>query len=182
MIRAGLAAVLLAMAALLTLRLYDPSRSEAPAPPTTPGDSDYYLLDAEIRQMNAAGGLQYRIEAAESLHFPDDSVQLTGLDVFHVGGERGPWRLTAPSGTVPPDSRDIRLQGGVTLTHELAGGADLRVATDYAWVRPEADRIETEAVVRATAPGREVQGAGMTVQLDSNQLRLHHDVRVSYAP
>lgn len=182
MIRTGLAAVLLAMAAVLALQLYDPSRPEAPDAPAAPAGSDYYLIDAEIRQMNAAGQLQYRIRATESLHFPDDSVRLTELDVLHVGGDRGPWRLTAPKGAVPPHSRDIRLDGGVTLTSEQHTGTGIRLITDHAWVRPDADLIETDAPVQATAPGRRARATGMTVHLDSDRMRLHHDVRVTYAP
>lgn len=179
MIRAGLAAVLLAMVALMALRLYDPSRPAAPEAPATPGGSDYYLLNAEIRQMDAAGALQYRIETAESLHYPDDSVRLAELDVLYVGGERGPWRLTAPQGRVPPGSRDIRLEGGVTLLQERNG---LRLTMPYAWIRPEEDRVDTEATVDATAPGRWLQGTGMTAWLNGGRLRLDHDVRVIYAP
>lgn len=177
-----LAAVFLAMVALLALRLYDPSRPAAPEAPEAPGDSDYYLLEAEIRQMDGAGALQYRIRAAESLHYPDDSVRLNEIDVAYVGGERGPWRLTAPRGKVSPGSRDIRLEGGVALSHRRDGGPGMRLTTDYAWIRPESERIDTEAAVAATLADQRARAAGMTVYLDSNRLRLHRDVRVVYAP
>lgn len=181
MIRAGLAAVILAMTALLALRLYDPSRPEPPAaPPNAAGGSDYYLLDADILQMDAAGALRYRIQTAESLHYPDDSVRLTQLDVLHVGGAHGPWRLTAPRGHVPAGSHDIRLEGGVTLHQERADG--IRLTMPHAWIRPREDRVDTEATVEATAAGRWIQGTGMVAQLDSDRLRLNHDVRVVYAP
>lgn len=182
MIRAGIAAVLLAMAALLALRLYDPSRPAAPEAPAAPGDSDYYLLDAEIRQMDAAGALQYRIETAESLHYPDDSVRLAELEVLHVGDKEGPWRLTAPQGRVPAGSRDIRLDGGVTLRQDLDDGRGLSLTMPHAWIRPEDDRIDTEANVEATAPGRWIRATGMVVRLDSSHLHLNRDVRVVYAP
>lgn len=182
MIRAGLAAVVLAMAALLALRAYDPSRPAEPPAPETPGDSDYYLLDAEIRQTDVTGALQYRIKTDESLHYPDDSIRLSGLDVLHVGGESGPWRLTAPRGRVPAGSRDIRLDGGVTLQQERDDGNGLRLTMPYAWIRPEEDRVDTEATVEAAAPGRSLRGTGMTAWLNLDRLRLSHDVRVIYAP
>lgn len=181
MIRAGLAAILLAMAALLVLRQYDPSRPEPTATQSTAaGGSDYYLLDADILQMNADGTLRYRIETAESLHYPDDSVQLTELDVLHVGGEHGPWRLTAPRGEVPAGSHDIRLEGGVILRQERNDGNGIRLTMPHAWIRPREDRVDTEAAVDADAPGREIHATGMMVQLDTDYLRLNHDVRVIY--
>ncbi|MES1942843.1 hypothetical protein PC39_01910 [Salinisphaera sp. PC39] len=181
MIRAGLAAVLLAMAALFALRLYDPSRPEPDDVPATPGDSDYYLLDAEILQMGPQGDLKYRIRTDESLHYPDDAVRLTGIDVTYLAGERGPWRLDAPRGRVPAGSRDIHLEGGVVLSQRRDDG-ELRVTTPRARVRPDADRVETDAEVTARAPGQDIRARGMTVYLDSDRLRLRHDVEVTYAP
>lgn len=182
MIRVGLAAVLLAMAALFALRYYDPSQVETTAAPDTPPGSDYYLLDAEIRQMDANGDLQYRIQADESLHFPDESVQLDTIEVAYLADGGPPWRLTAPQGRVPPGSRDIRLDGGVTALRDSGTGDRLRVTTPYVWIRPEADRVETDAAVTAEAPGRRVRATGMTALLEERLLRLHHDVRVTYAP
>lgn len=183
MIRAGLVAIFLAMAALLALRLYDPSDPEAPAAATTTaGDSDYYLLDADILQMDAGGELRYRIETAQSLHYPDDSVQLTQIDILHVGGEHGPWRLTAPRGHVPAGSHDIRLEGGVILRQARGGDGGLRLTMPYAWIRPRDDRVDTEAAVNADAPGRQISATGMTARLNTDHLRLDRDVRVVYAP
>jgi LPS export ABC transporter protein LptC len=132
--------------------------------------------------MDDAGALQYRIRAAESLHYPDDSLRLSGIDVAYVGGARGPWRLTAPRGRASPGTPDTRLEGGVVLSHQRDADTGLRLTTDYVWIRPESERIDTAAAVAATLAEQQAWATGMTAYLDSNRLRLHHDVRVIYAP
>ena len=63
-------------AVLLGLRVVDTdgatTRKDAPRL-STPDNSDYYMSDAVVRQMDDTGQLAYRMTVAQSLHFPDES-------------------------------------------------------------------------------------------------------------
>lgn len=174
---------LIAFAALLVFAgAWFDAGTEQPAPVLeTPAGSDYYLVDAVLRQYAADGSLRYQVAAARSLHFPNDSARLSTIRVRYPGAERGVWRLGAATGRVPPGSRDIQLSGGVTVTHE-SGAEALRIKTPCAWVRTEAGLAETEAPITANGPGQHARAVGMTLYFDRELLKLHHDVQVTYTP
>jgi len=178
-------AILLATAAiLLGLRALEvPSLGGEDQPRlSTPGNSDYYMTDAVVRQMGTNGQLAYRMTVAETLHFPNDAAKLTDIDVHYLAGSKTYWDVTAKHGRVPPGERDIYLHDGVTGRHPKPDGTVVHVVTDNAWVRPDSNHIDTEAHVKATQPGQTVEGDGMTIDLETDKLRLHNNVQVTYTP
>lgn len=178
-------AILLAISAvLLTLRAFDQPNIGTPENPRleTPDNSDYYMTDAVVKQMDDNGNLVYRMNIGETLHFPDDSARLTDIDVHYLAGTSTYWDVTAAKGRVPPGKRDIYLYDGVHGRHPKPEGSVVTVETDNAWVRPDADRIDTQAHVTATEPGQRVEGDGMEVDLATDKLKLLNNVQVTYTP
>lgn len=178
-------ALLFVIAALLLgLRAFDlPSINTGEQPRlSTPGNSDYYMTDAVVRQMDKTGKLAYRMTLGETLHFPDDSAKLTDIDVHYLSGSQTYWDVTAERGRVPPGERDIHLYDGVTGRHPKPDGSVVHVTTDNAWVRPDSNRIDSKAHVKAREPGQTVEGDGMTIDLDTDKLRLLDNVHVTYTP
>lgn len=154
-----------------------------------PEDSDYYMRNAVVRQMSATGELEYRMDVAESLHYPDDTARLSNIDVHYLGGEEDPekpasgeWKLHADKGHIPATQEEIFLSDNVQATMKRKDGEDVRIDTDKVWVRSAQKLIETESPVTARSLGRTIRGTGMTVFLEEDRLKLHNDVRVSYEP
>lgn len=160
---------------------------EAAAPHTdeqtsTPAGSDYYMRGATIYQMNKQGRLAYRSTVAESLHYPDDSARLRTIHVHYKTGTHSFWTLQAARGRIPAGSRDLHLTGGVTLHHPKPEGQTVVVQTSNAWVRPQDNAIETQAHVTAHSPGKVVEADGLHIDLDNDEMDLHHNVQVHYLP
>lgn len=182
MIRAGLVIILLALIVVFGARLVDVRAPKEKALVSTPNDSDYYMLDAVIRQMDENGQLEYRMTSAETLHFPDESARLTDIHVNYKGESNNLWDLVAARGRIPAGERDILLHDGVELVRKHEGQERIKVNTQRAWVRPDQDQVDTDVAIRATAPGQSVSATGMTLYLKQNRVILNTDVQVIYQP
>lgn len=147
---------------------------------TTPDNSDYYMDDATMYQLDEKGRLAYRLTAARSLHFPNDSARFTDIHVHYLSGTDTYWNLAADKGRIPAGQRDIYLYDGVTGKHPNDNGNLIHVKTDHAWVRPDADRVDSDAAVKAVQPGQILEGRGMRINLKTNKLNILNDAHVTY--
>lgn len=147
---------------------------------STPDNSDYYMSDATVYQLNQQGALAYRLKARQSLHFPDDSARFTDIHVHYLSDIDTYWNLAAGKGRIPAGQRDLYIYDGVTGQHPTADGRMVRLKTDHAWIRPDADRIDSDAAVRATQPGQVLEGNGLRINLKTNKLNILNDVHVTY--
>ncbi|MAA75856.1 MAG: LPS export ABC transporter periplasmic protein LptC [Salinisphaeraceae bacterium] len=186
--RTALSVLLLALVAMAVLHYGSLGERMLPRV-DLPENSDYYLRRATVRQMNPQGLLAYRMDVTESLHFPDDTSELTDIDVHYMGGSdaddaaaSGEWILHADHGHVPPGQEEILLRDNVSATMRRDDGDNVKIETDEAWIRPNRNRIETESRVTARSGARTAQGTGMTVFLEDDRLKLHNDVSVRYEP
>lgn len=184
LLRTAIAALILVTVGLIGWRLAEPggAPSAGNRGTATPADSDHYMLDATIYQMNKQGALAYRIKLGKTLHYPDGSARLRDIRVHYTAGTRTFWSLEAARGRVPPGSRDLHLSGGVTLRHPKPQGRTVVVQTNNAWVRPRRNAIETRAHVTARAPGRVMQADGLRIDLDNDRMKLLDNVQVRYTP
>ncbi len=182
MIRAAFIVMALALVVVLGARIVDVRSPEAKAKLDTPNDSDYYMLDAVVRQMDENGVPKYRMTAAETLHFPDESARLTDIHVNYQGESDNQWDLQAARGRIPAGKRDILLHDGVELIREHEGQRRIQVNTERAWVRPDEDQVDTDVAVTASAPGQSVSAVGMTLLLKQNRVILNNNVQVTYQP
>lgn len=153
-----------------------------PEPVTTPENSDYYMKDATVLQLTQQGKLAYRMNVASTLHFPNDSARLSDIHVHYLQNTKTYWNLHAAKGRVPAGKRDLYLYDGVTIHHPRTNGDMLKIDTAHAWVRPQADRVDSDARVTAIEPGQKVTGDGMRINLDTNKLKLLDNVHVTYTP
>lgn len=182
MIRAAAVVLLLAIVVVLGARIVEVDKGDPAAPVNTPNNSDYYLLDAIVRQMDENGDPEYRMTAAQTLHYPDESASLTDIDVDYEGDNANRWRLNAARGRIPAGKRDILLHDGVEVTRNREDARSMRFTTERAWVRPDLDQVDTRVAVQASAPGQSVQAVGMTLFLKQNKVVLNSNVQVTYQP
>lgn len=149
---------------------------------STPDNSDYYMTDATAYQMDGQGHLAYQVTSAQALHFPDDSARLKNIDVHYLKNSKTRWEVTAALARVPAGRHDVYLYDGVKARHPLPGGRALSVVAEHAWVHPKRNRIDSQAQVKAIAPGHTTRGDGMQINLDTDKLRLLKNVHVTFTP
>lgn len=154
-------------------------------PPTTsitvepPPEADYFLRGAELSTMNAAGELLYRVHAADVLHFPDNRITLSGVDVDYLDG---PWTLQARSGELPPQQQTLQLEGDVNMSGHLPSGRRVKLNTARITIAFDEQRIHTEAPLTMQSADIQASAVGMETDLAGRELVLKSRVRVRYAP
>lgn len=168
----------IALALVVWLQTHDESQRSQQV--TTPGNSDYYMTGAVIHQLSDAGELIYRMKIERILHYPDDSARLEDINLHYVKGTDTYWDLLASRGYIPPENKSLYLHEGVTIYHPRDNDNLLKAQTPYAWIYPEDKRIDTQAHVVSTEPGQRVDGDGMHINLDKNEIKLKQNVRVTY--
>lgn len=184
MLRIG---ILLAIVCLILIGLgswvgaHDQPASK-PGPVHTPGNSDYYMKGATVYQMSEQGPLAYRMKIAKTLHFPDASARLADIHVHYINNTKTYWNLHADKGHVPAGRHELYLYDGVIIHHPRDNGNMVKVTTPHAWVRPRADRVDSDAHVTSIEPGQKITGDGMRINLDTNKLNLLNNVHVTYTP
>src|SRR5690625_1351938 len=77
---------------------HEQAASNMQAKKQTQTSSDYYMKHATIYQLGDNGDLAYRMQIADSLHFPDDSVKLSDIRVHYLHGTKTYWGLHANKG------------------------------------------------------------------------------------
>jgi LPS export ABC transporter protein LptC len=100
--------------------------------PADPNDADTAAYDFEastvvVRQMDAAGRVQYQINAARVTQLPRDGAVSASDLTMHYDPPQAPadgskrWTLTAQSAQLPESSDVVELQGRVRVQGKLAG-------------------------------------------------------------
>lgn len=159
---------------------HEQAASNMQAKKQTQASSDYYMKHATIYQLGDNGDLAYRMQIADSLHFPDDSVKLSDIRVHYLHGTKTYWGLHANKGRIPPGQEDLYLYDGVNIEHPRENGNLVKAKTAHAWVKPHENRIDTNAKVSASEPGHTITGDGAHIDLKTNTLKLLSNVHVTY--
>ncbi len=151
-------------------------RQDIPEPPP---EADYYLRDAQLSSMDEQGQLLYRVNAANVLHFPDQSVSLSRVEVSYLNG---PWTLTAISGHIPPGEESLQLSGDVHMRGTLRNGENVRLRTDNIRIHFAHRQIDTQSTVHMNSDTVTATATGLQTDMAGRELKLLSDVQVRYAP
>lgn len=168
------------VAVVVTLQGFQPepaAEGEGAAGP----EPRYELADAQWTRHDPAGTPQLRATAARIEYFDDRSARLTTLTLDQLGGADGPWRIHAPSGTVPAEQMRMQIGPPVRMTGTLRQGGAVDVATERLWIDWQKREIYTDDRVTLTAPRREARARGLRTDWAGTRVRLLRDVRVDYA-
>lgn len=142
----------------------------------------YELENAEWMRMDASGAPQFIAKAERISWYDDQSARMLQPELFSLGGKGSPWRLAAPTGRMPADSRDIFLSGSVLATGKWPDGADLTLNTDRLWVDTENKMLHTDAELSLDGPGRHVLATGMNADWTGRDLKLLSNIQARYEP
>jgi LPS export ABC transporter protein LptC len=181
--RVIIVALVIVCAVVLGARTWLHHRHTSAQPQTavhTPMNSDYYMKGATVYQLSQQGQLAYRMKVAQSLHFPDDSVDLSDIHMHYLKNTPTYWNLHADKGRIPAGQGDLYLYDGVIVHYPQEDGNILQATTTHAWVRPDDHLVDSDAQVTTIEPGRKTTGLGMRINLNTNKLNLLHNVHVTY--
>jgi LPS export ABC transporter protein LptC len=178
-----LAALALVMAlggvAWLAFHLRASRQPEAGASP----DTLQYDFEAEgvvLRQLDAAGRVQYEIEAERIVQLRNaGGIIASRLTLRHdppASAPGGPqqWLVTAEQARVPPDGRVITLTGSVHARGSAAsgGGEPMELRAAELNYDIEAQQVYTAGEVEFRRGGTSLAGRGLTVNVAEGVMRL----------
>lgn len=150
-------------------------------PLEAPERADYYLRDAVMDVMDETGRLSYRMKTTELLRYNDRSSRLTNVEIEHLGGENGVWRLAAAEARLTEGQQKLQLSGGVKMSSQGARGA-MQLTTQSLDVDLENKRMSTGNPVNIVHPEYQTQAVGMQAAFKEKTLTLMNNVRTRYVP
>jgi len=163
-----------------------------------PPDPGYAARDAVVTETGYDGRERYRLNAKVIRQQPESGIiDLENLEMdYHPGSQaslpgekREPggetqrvWHLKADRGQVRDGGDDVALDGNVAV-NGIAPGSELPLylTTDNVRINTPTEFIETDAPVKLTMSGNELQAVGMEADLKAGNLRLKSKVHASSA-
>lgn len=173
----------LAASALIILLwgFLEPERADQLRQPARIGEADAYLSGVVIQQFNDKGQLIHSIQGDQVRHLPNNGTTLIDapvLTLFRDG--KAPITATARSGEIEPEHDILWLREDAVVFNQI--DRRFRVESSYLKISPKQKRAETDADVVLYQPIGATYATGMTANLATNQLQLHHAVRGTYEP
>jgi len=175
---AGIAALALA-GLLFTLSRIDDVAVEPAAPDNRL--PRYTLTGAELTRYDVQGQPALKATAATLEYFDDESAQATTLVLDVISGPTTSWHIEAPTGTLKPGSREMRLEGDVVANGNWPdNGEPVTLKTPTLWVDPDSHTLRTDAVVQAASRTRNGSATGMNANWVQHDLHLLNNVKMRY--
>lgn len=185
----------LVLVALITAGAYlAGSGARGASTSSAPNDADTAAYNFEassvvVRQMDAAGRLQYQVEAAHVTQLPQDGV-VTARDLsMHYDPPEAPagtrrWILTAESARLPEDSDVVALQGQVQVRGRPEGADGVATfSTERLEYNIATQDITTDAPVELQSPGLRLSGnSGLRANIKQGTVELESQVHGQIVP
>ena len=160
-------------------------------------DPGYAAHDAEIIETGYDGRERYRLKARTIRQRTETGViELEQLAMDYqpgaqprVPGEARPaalaqesWHLESDRGQVRADGDDVQLSGNVRVTGATPGsGMPLSLTTTELRINTPTEFIETDAPVKLTWSGHELDARGLRADLKAGTLRLESEVHGQFS-
>lgn len=139
----------------------------------------YRLSARRIRQQTETGVIE--LEALEMDYHPGAQERIAG-ETRPAAAEQEAWHLTSDSGLVRADGDDVQLTGNVRVTGSTPGsGATLVLTTSELRINTPTEFIETDAPVKLSWSGHELDARGLSADLKAGTLRLESDVHGQFS-
>ena len=147
-------------------------------------DADYFLVDANIRQYNEIGRLEYTLKSSSITHYPhNDNTLLQQPIMTSYGTADEVFKSVSESGKLLPGGNDIELWDNVVMTHtQLNSGKVVRMDTDFITIYSEKEIAETDRPVLITNSTGETRAIGMTALYQQGLIKLKSRVRGVHEP
>jgi LPS export ABC transporter protein LptC len=143
----------------------------------------YYLNDATLTELGVDGRPRTVVRARNiEQQLADQSVLLTGLELDYHSPEAGDWTVTAERGRMPVSRESVQLAGNVTVSGGEKGGPMAVIRTEQLAYQTTSSIIQTSDPVTIVFGQHELNGRGLTVNLNAGTLRLESNVNGRFKP
>lgn len=181
--KAGLIGLSLALAAVLSWRLYQgadsPSQSQSASGQEDP---DYYFNDFSLSSMDESGHLARRLKAPRMAYYPsarENRIEQPQIQVFK--DDLPVWSVTSEQGRLSETGDDLLLAGAVLIRQSPDSSADpLTINTRNLHVLTTSEYMETPEAVTMTSKRHTVSGIGLRADLAAQKLILNSRVTASH--
>jgi len=146
------------------------------------GRPDYLLHDLELVALDDNGKESFTLRAPLMARNPDQGNMEMQSPVFLLPDSEGRyWNVTARSGWVAADGKELRLLGDVAVTGPPQQRA-VEMNTAQLNIYPDRDLATAPGAVTITQPGSILRGIGLETNLASKRYELKSQVRSRYVP
>jgi LPS export ABC transporter protein LptC len=144
------------------------------------GRERYRLTAKVIRQQSQTGVID--LEQLAMNYHPAAQARVPGeASAAEPAGET--WNLRSDRGQVRANGDDVQLNGNVVVTGPAPGsGEPLKLSTDNLRINTPTEFIETQAPVKLSWSGHELNARGMEADLKAGTLRLESAVHGQFTP
>jgi lipopolysaccharide export system protein LptC len=158
--------------------------TEGLSPKRDPGTPDFVIDNLKATKMDSEGRAEYSLAAAKMVHFPDtDVTEVDEPRLIQWRTDAPPVRVSSERGTISGDGKELHLRGDVVILREPAPGrGELRVATSYLQVTPDAEIARTPEHVVITQDGSRLEGVGMEFNNKTREFELRALVSGKFKP
>ncbi|RZA05001.1 MAG: LPS export ABC transporter periplasmic protein LptC [Moraxellaceae bacterium] len=142
--------------------------------------SKHYNHEGKLAYSYKAASMEYFRPAISPTHEQDYSlVQLPQLTFF---GDGLPWFIDAKEGKITDQGDTLEVWGDVRVWQVNAEGKQTLLTTQSLTIRPRVHEISTPDAVAIQSPTGTMGAQGLTVNLDTQTLKLHSKVKGTHAP
>ena len=141
--------------------------------------SDYYLSDFRTRRFGENGQIEFIVHGKTLAHYPDDNRSEIIEPKLELRRADALWLAESSSGRYDPAPDLFTLRGDVTVTRILSNEQQgdrspepITMTTSLLSIANEANLLETDQLVKITAPKWQLQSKGLTTTIDDGQLKL----------
>ncbi len=171
--------LLLAFTAALVLWLWRSPRGEQPSSATPNASSSaapgYVATGAELIDTDDEGQPQYSLHAAQiSQPAPSADIELTAPQFVSRGETE--WTLTAARGVLPPDARQIDLQGDVIARGVRTGAVPLQLRAASVTVDMQSRTADSSDAVAMEWGRNRLWASGLHADMKTDELKLKSPV------
>lgn len=145
-------------------------------------EPDFYLTNTSSIQYSKHGLVSYLFKAHKLEHFPKGDYTLASapnVTLFHKDGT--PWVISALTGRIESDHKDIKLWDNVEL-RRVTPESPLLMKTKELIIEPDKETAFTDKDVVITSNLGRVDATGMKAYIHENRMELLSNVRVRHEP
>lgn len=134
---------------------------------------DLHIRDVNYTEVDEDGTVWTVTADTASFSKKDNVAYFNNIKLKMTRKDGKAYEMTGGKGMMHTDNHDARIEGNVKV---VSGRGDI-FTTDYLNYREKEKKIFTEGAVSLSNPRLKINGVGLTIFTDSDQLILHHRVR-----
>lgn len=151
-------------------------------PTASASGADAFVKDMDLKILNEAGQLEYRVKASSMFHYPSDerfTLEQPDIRLHQPNGDT--WHIVSEHGETTEAADIIWLRGAVDIKRRgTAASEPLHIITSDLMVKPEEEIAETDNATTIISSQVEVHGIGARADFKNDTLELRSSVRGRY--